>query len=1267
MFKKLLIAFSLIFALGIVWAQGLETFENHPLSGTNYFDGDYVGDNGITWNYVHCSGQQSYPIDDKGLLLRSLARQSEVYSNSIPGGIGDFSVQMRKAFTGTGDRQVALYVNGDWIADSQTFGGTSGADDTIHTFTVNNVNIPGDVVISIKSTTGTGTNYRQLVIDNLSWTAYEGDPPPPTPTISVVSDLSAFSTEVGSPSQYQIYNLSGSNLTQNINVMAPEGFELSSDDSSYSGILSLAPDFDGSVYVRLIGDELGEYSGDITHNSDGAAERTVAVSGLVYEPAEPEDPVLLLEENFEYEVGTTLAENGWTAHSGAGDNSPTVADINLSYPNYPPSSGKAGQTLGNGEDVNRAFLPQTSGDVYTSFLINVTDAKTGNGDYVYHFMSGSSDFKAKFFVSKDANDKIRFGLTKQSNAGVNVDYTGYDYDLETTYLVVLKYEFVPGTLNDIVTGWINPVIGPNEPAPTMSPIINEYDIGAAGIGSIAIRQSRDTPIAIFDGIRVSNDWALLWSDETPEPRFIHVSGEIDPLYNIAGTPSEEIDFYELSGENLVGPITITAPEGFEVSDDEEQGWDNLIQVPATFDDNIYVRIVSDVVGEHGGNIVHSSPGADPVSIRVEGETFPPDAVINIDADLEDFEQTIGNPSMHQVYYLSATGANSDITVEVNDPFELSTSALGTWTTELTLAHDFDGPVYVRLNADVVGQYQGVIVHETLLASTEYLYLTGLAIPPAGDQYATDLFFSEYIEGSSNNKAIEIFNGTGAPVDLANYKVNLYANGATTPNNTQIFEPGTTLHHGNVYVLVNSQADAAILALKDITSTVANFNGDDALALVKIVGEDEEYVDIFGRIGERPANPAAWVDGDHSTLDKTLVRKSTITGGVTVNPDEGFPTLAAEWDVYPIDTNTNLGSHVFTPVEDVVAMPEISPASGMYYSPVNVSISCDTDGADIYYTTDGSDPIQNGVFYAGFFSVSQNTTVKAYATAEGMIPSSVAKRVYSFPIDVQNIAELRGMPTGENNVYRLVGEAVLTYQNDNRNTKYIQDATAAIVIDDYDGVIETTYNLYDGITGVTGYINKYAELLQFVPKADPGVATSSNNVVVPEVRTLASITSADQAKLIKVINAEVVNPSGNYLATAQNIDVTDPSGSAVMRTFYNTDYAETPVHDYPVNITCLVGQYYDDMQISPRFLSDFEAYAGGLDAPVVTITKDGNNIKLSWNAVDGATAYDIYGSNDPYPPYPEAGHHFVLVEENWTGTEWTHAPADMKFYYVKAKN
>jgi predicted extracellular nuclease len=97
---------------------------------------------------------------------------------------------------------------------------------------------------------------------------------------------------------------------------------------------------------------------------------------------------------------------------------------------------------------------------------------------------------------------------------------------------------------------------------------------------------------------------------------------------------------------------------------------------------------------------------------------------------------------------------------------------------------------------------------------------------------SDLIISEYVEGSSNNKAIEIYNGTGSTVDLQNYKIHLYTNGGGSPTNTLEWDTETLLADGDVYVIANPSASAEILAIADTTSTITYFNGDDVIALQK---------------------------------------------------------------------------------------------------------------------------------------------------------------------------------------------------------------------------------------------------------------------------------------------------------------------------------------------------------------------------------------------------------------------------------------------------
>lgn len=167
---------------------------------------------------------------------------------------------------------------------------------------------------------------------------------------------------------------------------------------------------------------------------------------------------------------------------------------------------------------------------------------------------------------------------------------------------------------------------------------------------------------------------------------------------------------------------------------------------------------------------------------------------------------------------------------------------------------------------------------------------------------TDLIISEYLEGSSNNKYVEIYNGTGASINLANYELRLYTNGSPTVSTATTLS-GTILA-GQSIVYRNSAS--TIYGGTTTTLAAVNYNGNDAIALFKT--STSSFVDIFGRIGEDPGAAGWTATGGFATADKTLRRKSTVSSGVTSNPTSGFPTLATEWDVFNIDDVSGLGAH-----------------------------------------------------------------------------------------------------------------------------------------------------------------------------------------------------------------------------------------------------------------------------------------------------------------------------------------------------------------------
>lgn len=173
--------------------------------------------------------------------------------------------------------------------------------------------------------------------------------------------------------------------------------------------------------------------------------------------------------------------------------------------------------------------------------------------------------------------------------------------------------------------------------------------------------------------------------------------------------------------------------------------------------------------------------------------------------------------------------------------------------------------------------------------------------------------SEYVEGSSNNKYIELYNGTGATISLADYRLSLFGNGASVASTTFLLNnvgAGNTLGAGATVVIANSSAALTLpqgVTAYTTASGLTFYNGDDALALQLADGTN---IDIFGRIGDDPGT--AWTSGTISTLDQTLVRNPNVVTGVSVNPSgtgtSGFATLGTEWTSYPIDTVSNLGSH-----------------------------------------------------------------------------------------------------------------------------------------------------------------------------------------------------------------------------------------------------------------------------------------------------------------------------------------------------------------------
>ena len=415
------------------FGQGAEPFTN-AVATSSYADGSFVGEGGITWTYIASrDANNTAGITLPALMLRRSSDDSKITSSTISGGIGDFSVKLYKGFTGGGDRQVELFINGVSKGVSDTFD-----DYDEHIFTVSGLNITGDVIIELKNTTS-----KQVIVDDITWTAPSSDP-----SITVGSAISSLDYYEGNgPSEEKTFTVEGTNLTDDILVTAPVGFEVSfTEGGTSSGSVTLTQSggavVSTPVYVRLkAGLVVNTYSGDVTITSSGADNKTVALSGEV-SASDPQFTVTAYLDNFSYLASSGLPSEEQTFNVEglflANDlviTAPTDFEISLTTAtgfsgsiSIAPDSGTVSETMVFMRLKSGLTAGNYTGDVTVSST-SVTDeviTVTGNvfgavtnsmiitGAYDGS-LTGGIPKGIELYVSKDIANLSLFGISSVSN------------------------------------------------------------------------------------------------------------------------------------------------------------------------------------------------------------------------------------------------------------------------------------------------------------------------------------------------------------------------------------------------------------------------------------------------------------------------------------------------------------------------------------------------------------------------------------------------------------------------------------------------------------------------------------------------------------------------------------------------------------------------------------------------------------------------------------------------------------------------------------
>ncbi|WP_124978811.1 T9SS type A sorting domain-containing protein [Nonlabens xiamenensis] len=263
------------------------------------------------------------------------------------------------------------------------------------------------------------------------------------------------------------------------------------------------------------------------------------------------------------------------------------------------------------------------------------------------------------------------------------------------------------------------------------------------------------------------------------------------------------------------------------------------------------------------------------------------------------------------------------------------------------------------------------------------------------------------------------------------------------------------------------------------------------------------------------------------------------------------------------------------------------------------------GGDGYvqYALDAAAPVDKfdttDISFTGIASGQHSITLELVDNSGNSLTPSVLQTV-NFEVaasqQVANIAALRAVTLPSTTVYTVTGEVFVTHTESFRNQKWIQDATAGIVIDDNNGIITTALVRGDGVTGVTGTLSEFNGLLQLTPTADTGAPTSTGNVTTPEIVTISDLNTnpEDYESEIVQINGVTYDNADGVITFSNGSEepISVGSDTFMHRSLFGASYDGEIVPTAPTDLAGFITQRSNGYFIQPRNNDDISTLSTG---------------------------------------------------------------------------
>ena len=478
-------------------------------------------------------------------------------------------------------------------------------------------------------------------------------------------------------------------------------------------------------------------------------------------------------------------------------------------------------------------------------------------------------------------------------------------------------------------------------------------------------------------------------------------------------------------------------------------------------------------------------------------------------------------------------------------------------------------------------------------------LLGIGMASAQEQEVTysDLIISEYVEGSGQNKALELYNGTGADVDLSAYSLMKQTNGAGEYTN-EVALTGT-LAAGATYVIVNSgtsdnPVDAELAALADLTENkITAFNGDDAVALFKN-GEKIDEVGVFNC-------------GKDNNWGKDVTLRRIYGEGPTATYDPSEWTEADKDDFSDVG---KFGADVEAPSIRMVTGEASDPNTIM----VHVTELLDSISAVTVsnYSLDNDATVDSAIYEADREYVVLKTSELTAGTEYTITVNGVTDRfgnamnnvTYTFTfgyIDVEDLAALNDLRDSyvEGQAYRITNPVVVTAvigkfgSGQNTTNVWVQDQGCETTVSHsmmLYRIEENASNLQVGsvINNLIGQLTVYNDLveMQYIDEASMEITGETADVTVTTV-TLSELkgeNALDYQNALVRVDGVIFADTGSFEENT-SYNISDGTSPIVFRTNREGSYLGEAIPTTEVSVIGYIGWYNNQAQILPRVKED----------------------------------------------------------------------------------